>query len=184
MNDNRNGDWIQTYTGKMFWPVDPRTEEIFIEDIAHALSLLCRFGGHVRRFYSVAEHSVRVSQAVPDDCALWGLLHDATEAYLVDLPRPIKRHSSLGTEYLAIEGRLLEAVATRFGLVMPEPEYVHAADAVLLRTEQRDLMGPQTKPWECQATPLPERIEPWSPRRAEQRFLNRFYELLPEEMNG
>lgn len=86
----RSGDWIQTATGGQFWPMDPQPDEIDINDIAHALAMLCRFGGHCLRFYSVAEHSVLLSHAVPPEHALWALLHDATEGYLVDMPRPIK----------------------------------------------------------------------------------------------
>ena len=83
-------DWIQTYTGRKFHPLDPAMTDFDLRDIAHSLSLLCRFNGHCLRFYSVAEHSVRVSRILPDDLKLWGLLHDAGEAYLTDLPRPVK----------------------------------------------------------------------------------------------
>lgn len=89
MNE-RKGDWIQTYTGRQFWPLDPKPEEVCIEDIAHALSQQCRYAGHTIRFYSVAQHSVEIALRVPRAAALWGLLHDAAEAYLVDLPRPVK----------------------------------------------------------------------------------------------
>lgn len=89
--DKRRGDWMMTYSGRAFWPLDPRADEIDPLDIAHALSMLCRYGGHVRRFYSVAEHCVLMSHAVAPEHALWALLHDATEAYMVDLPRPINR---------------------------------------------------------------------------------------------
>ena len=87
----RKGDWIQTFTGRAFYVLDPRPEDVDIEDIAHALSMQCRFAGHCREFYSVAQHSVTASWLVPPEDALWGLLHDAAEAYVVDLPRPIKR---------------------------------------------------------------------------------------------
>src|SRR5579885_2784587 len=86
----RHGDWIQTYCGVAFYPLDPRPEEILIEDIAHALSMLCRFTGHVKRFYSVAQHCVYVSHRCDPKDALWGLLHDAAEAYLNDISRPVK----------------------------------------------------------------------------------------------
>ena len=83
----RKGDWMQTHSGIQFWPLDPRPEDILIEDIAHALSNQCRFAGHCCFHYSVAQHSVLVSENVPAQDAMWGLLHDAGEAYLVDLPR-------------------------------------------------------------------------------------------------
>ena len=81
----RIGDWMQTYTGERFWPLDPRIEDIHIRDISMALGKLCRYGGHTIFFYSVAEHSVLVSEYVPEEYALWGLLHDASEAYLSDI---------------------------------------------------------------------------------------------------
>src|ERR1017187_10636100 len=77
---------ITTFSGIHFWPLLPNPADIRIEDIAHALSNQCRFAGHAREFYSVAEHSVRVSQLCPPEDALWGLLHDASEAYLTDVP--------------------------------------------------------------------------------------------------
>ena len=177
----RKGDWMQTYTGRQFWPIDPRPEEIFIEDIAHALSLQCRFGGHVRVFYSVGEHSLRVSDCFQEPrLALWGLLHDAAEAYLVDLPRPIKRFSKLGAEYRLVEQRVMAAVCERFNLLpLEEPPGVKSADDYIMFWEQRDLMAPPPVPWALQPTePLPRGIlTPMSPQNAEQAFLKRFYEL-------
>ena len=82
--------FIGTFSGLRFWPLDPNPEKILIADIAHALAHQCRFGGHASKFYSVAEHSVHVSKLCLPEHALWGLLHDASEAYLVDLPRPLK----------------------------------------------------------------------------------------------
>ena len=132
----RKGDWFQTYSGRQFWPCDPKPEEIYLVDIAHALSNQCRFAGHCQRFYSVAQHSVIVSEQVPFEHAVWGLLHDAAEAYLVDLPRPIKRHSVLGREYKLLEEQLQTCIAWRFGLQnTPEiPACVHVADDRALMT--------------------------------------------------
>src|SRR4051812_6540197 len=87
----QKGDWMQTISGKAFFPLDPRPADVDIQDIAHALAFQCRFGGHVKEFYSVAEHSVRVSLICAHEDAKWGLLHDATEAYLSDIVRPVKR---------------------------------------------------------------------------------------------
>jgi hypothetical protein len=86
------GGWMQTFTGRQFFPMDPRPEEVDPTDIAHALSLLCRYNGHVDRFYSVAEHCVHLSYVVPPEHALWALLHDATEAYVGDMISPLKIH--------------------------------------------------------------------------------------------
>ena len=88
-------DWISTQSVKQFNFLNPKVEDIHILDIAHSLSQLCRFGGHADRFYSVAEHSINVATLLEQQDAnkitiLAGLLHDATEAYLGDVPRPIK----------------------------------------------------------------------------------------------
>ncbi len=174
----RVGDWIQTFTGRQFWPLDPRVDEICIEDVAHSLALQCRYAGHVEVFYSVAEHSWRVSRVCDPAVALWGLLHDAAEAYLVDLPRPIKRFSDLGAHYREIEARLMVVIAERFGLAMPEPPDVKKSDDFMLRWEARDLMKPPPVPWRESGGVVPvSRIAPMSPMVAEQAFLLRFSEL-------
>lgn len=167
-------DWIQTHSGKQFFPLRPRVRDIDIQDIAHALSLNCRFNGHCRAFYSVAEHSVRVSHAVDREHALWGLLHDAAEAYLTDLPRPVKAQMPLFSE---IEDRLLKVIIEHFGLAFPMPDAVRHADEVLLATEARDLMATPPEPWKLNAAPLIETIEPLPPVHARDLFLQRFEEL-------
>lgn len=174
MVETRARDWIQTFTGIIFWPLDPRPEEIRIEDIAHALSMQCRFGGHCKTFYSVAEHSVRVSRELPQPLRLWGLLHDAAEAYLIDLPRPLKRFSEMGRLYLEIEDRLMVTVCERFGLPLSQPPEVKRMDTRLLVTEKRDLMTVEPKPWEDTEEPLRDIIKPWMPWFAEDEFLRVF----------
>lgn len=170
-------DWIQTYTGKQFWPLEPRVEDIDILDIAHALSNLCRYGGHVEQFYSVAQHCVLVSRAVPQEHALRGLLHDASEAYLIDVPRPIKRSEGMAA-YREAEKRLEAVIYARFGLAPDEPECIKTADNQLLRTEQRDLMKPAPAAWkDYRVGALPETIIPWSPATARGMFIRRFREL-------
>jgi len=166
--------WIQTYTGKRFFPLAPEPADLDLRDVAHALSLQCRFNGHCKGFYSVAEHSVRVSRALPEQYALWGLLHDAAEAYLSDLPSPVKRQMPL---YQRAEATLLRVVASRFGLAWPMPEPVAQADLRLLATEARDLMAPPPEPWQLEAEPFGEPIEPWAPAEAERAFLARYAEL-------
>jgi hypothetical protein len=167
----RKGDWIQTFRGLQFWPLDPRPEEILIEDIAHSLSNQCRYAGHTSKFYSVAQHSVMVARIVPRQHFAWGLLHDAAEAYLVDLPRPLKRFSPLGNVYRPIEARLMMCVCERFGLPYAEPPEVKDADNVLLMTEKRDLMPHSPAKWVETSEPLPNIIMPWKPERAECEFL-------------
>lgn len=110
-NSRLRGDWIQTYSGRAFYPLAPYPQDVCIEDIAHALSQLCRFGGHCRRFYSVAEHSVLLSRVVVPEFQLWALLHDASEAYLVDVPRPIKKQLPA---YVEAERRVMAAICARF----------------------------------------------------------------------
>lgn len=84
----RRGDWMQTYTGRQFWPLDPLPEDVFIEDIAHALSMQCRYAGHVTRFYSVAEHSVLIARCAPPEAKLYALLgaSDAFEQFINNTP--------------------------------------------------------------------------------------------------
>jgi 5'-deoxynucleotidase YfbR-like HD superfamily hydrolase len=124
----------------------------------------------------VAEHSVRVSRVVPAEHALWGLLHDAGEAYLTDLPRPVKSQPEMAA-FPQWEDKLLEVIMRHFRQSWPMPESVRQADEVLLMTEARDLMAPPPAPWSIIATPLPETITPMSPREAEQAFLRRFEQL-------
>ena len=176
----RKGDWMQTFTGRQFWPIDPRPEEVSIVDIAHSLSNQCRYAGHCKSFYSVAQHSVMVSYICAPEDALWGLLHDAAEAYLVDLPRPIKRFSDLGWHYKQVEARLMQVLCLRFNLPVDEPASVSKADDVVLVTEMRDLMGMPPTQWrESLANkPLESAIIPWGPRASKNKFLRRFEELL------
>lgn len=176
----RRGDWIQTFTGRQFWPIDPRPEDVEIEDIAHALSLLCRFTGHVREFYSVAQHSVLVACLVEEqhpDLALAALLHDASEAYLVDVPRPIKPFLD---GYRIIEQAVSHVIAERFNVnpLHLDDQVVKGADRVLLRTEQRDLMPP-AHPGEDRddVAPLRHRIYPMDSELAEVLFLRHFHRL-------
>lgn len=172
----RRGDWINTYRGQQFWPLDPRPHEIHIEDIAHALSMQCRFTGHVHRFYSVAEHCVRVSERCAPSDALWGLLHDASEAYLIDVARPVKRSRPM-RGYRKAEARLMRAVCKRFALWPEEPASVKEADHRMLVTEAQALMDLHPQ-WLFPAEPYEQSIIGWMPARAEAEFLCRFKQLV------
>ncbi len=175
MRAPRNGSWIQTYTGIQFWPLDPRPDEIEIRDIAHALSLLCRFNGHCRRFYSVAEHCVHVSGIVAPETGLWGLLHDAAEAYLSDIPQPVKQHLD---RFHHAEEKMLVAVAEKFGLPADIPAEVGRADRIMLATEKLALMGQEPAPWYGLPAPLEaSKVVCHGPEEAERVFLARFEEL-------
>lgn len=177
MTQARKGDWIQTFTGKQFWPLDPRPEEIDIRDIAHALSMLCRYNGHCLHFYSVAEHSILVSKHVSAENALWGLLHDAAEGLgAADLLRPVKKNVS---GYHKIEAGLQLATAVRFNLPVDIPAEVHEIDQRMLMDEKAVMMLPAPAPWQTDLEPVGAKIEFMSPARAERAFLDRFNELYP-----
>lgn len=178
----RKGDWIQTYAGRQVWPLDPRPEDICIEDIAHALAMQCRFAGHVRCHYSVAEHSVRGLDALCPRNVLTErtfLLHDAAEAYLVDIPRPLKRDLCCAW-YGIVEAAWERCIARRFALSVLDfgDSAIKHADNVMLATEARDLMAPPPVPWIAMPEPLPGRIEPWGPQEAERMFLQEFGRLF------
>lgn len=168
--------WIQTYSGRRFNPLAPVEGAIVIQDIAHSLSMLCRFTGHCRRFYSVAQHSVLVSYLCDSKDAMHGLLHDASEAYLQDLPRPLKRSGKFDA-YKEYEHTLQTMIFKRFELDLIEPESVKKADTLLLATEARDLMSPLHSDWKQPVEPLPMKIEPLNPAEAKDLFMKRFFEL-------
>lgn len=173
---DKDAAWIQTHSGRRFCPTNPNPDAIVIQDIAHALSMQCRFSGHCKKFYSVAQHSVLVSYICDSQDALWGLMHDASEAYLVDIPRPLKQSGKLNG-YVEFERVMQEAVCRRFGLPMKEPPSVKKADTVLLATEARDLMSPLHSDWQQPVEPLPFLIEAWGPDKAKDMFMKRFFEL-------
>jgi hypothetical protein len=168
--------FIGTFSGLRFWPLDPNPEKILIEDVAHALAHQCRFGGHASKFYSVAEHSVHVSQLCRPEHALWGLLHDASEAYLVDLPRPLKLLPEFAP-YREAERRLQRAVAVRFGLPEDQPASVTEADDTMLGIEARSLLGSMLVEAIRDTRPPFEITDPLLPVEAERLFLARFKEL-------
>lgn len=169
--DTRRGDWMQTYTGRQFWPLDPRAEEIDIADIAHALSLICRYGGHAIQFYSVAEHCVLMSQAVSEPSKKWALLHDAAEAYLGDIIRPLKRHLD---GYSALEMNLMREVCHRFNLMGLTPDEVEQADNRILLDERAQNMAPTPHDWHVDGPPLGVTLRFWTPRQAEFAFIKAF----------
>lgn len=172
MDNGRRGRYITTYTGIHFWPLDPRADEVNIDDIAHSLSMQCRFNGHIGKFYSVAEHSVRVAAECEEENRLCGLLHDASEAYLCDIPTPFKKELP---DYLEYEEKVQNVVYNRFG-ILEEPADVKKIDKVMLVTEMRDLR------LNCQMPgspykPLSSIIEPWPQDFAKRAFLDCFYAL-------
>lgn len=173
---------ILTRSGNYFSFINPDNYNFEIEAIAHALSQLCRFTGHTSAFYSVAQHSVLVSQILPYNMQLAGLLHDATEAFVGDMTKPLKE---MFPEFQLIEKKIEKAICRQYGLPFPMPQEVKRADLILLATEQRDLMPHIDIQWNyLKDIPiLKNTITPWPPEMAKQRFLDRFY-MLKESIDN
>jgi uncharacterized protein len=186
--------WMQTSTGKKFFPASPQVEDVCIEDIAHALSRICRFGGHSHAHYSVSQHSVLVSRYVEDNGGtrqeiLHGLLHDASEAYLGDVVWPLKQAPQMNG-YRELEVLVENCVAMKFGLTLTMPAVVKTGDLVVLATEKRDVMGhadegsverqamAATSEWVIDKyTPLVEKIVPLEAAAAKELFMARYAEV-------
>lgn len=169
--------YLYTYTGRKFDVAAPDVREVDIRDIAHALSLLCRYGGHASKFYSVAEHSVHMSNLVPSKDALAALLHDATEAYVVDVPRGVK--NALGRAYKNLEDGVWAVIATKFDLAPNLPPSVKYYDNAILLAEKDALIHPDVPEWLVgQGFEKPEiTIKGWPPAIAEAAFMRRFKQL-------
>lgn len=191
----RNGEWMQTATGRQYWPLDPRPGEVVAEDIAHHLSMLCRFCGACTRFYSVAEHSMGVlvvataqaeregvNRARIQHLQVHALLHDAAEAYCHDLIRPIKR---CVVGYAEVEAANYEAICERFGLARMgvwARQIIKKADDAMLLAEQEAIMRPPPVPWAPAAVPsamrddarkfLADNGDGWPPEQAKGWFLS------------
>lgn len=184
MSEWERGSWMQTFTGRMFYPLAAEPGDIDPVDVAHALSQMCRYGGHTRRFYSVAEHSVLVSRWLEDAIggtlgraeAVRGLLHDAAEAYVGDMVRPLKHHMP---QYREVEDRLLGVVAERFGVEggVYSPA-VKEADNRILLDERAELLTAPPQAWgQDDLTPLGVQVVGLYPPAAERLFLDRLAEL-------
>jgi 5'-deoxynucleotidase YfbR-like HD superfamily hydrolase len=172
--------WIITHSGRQFDLVKPTAAMISPNDIAHALAHLCRFNGHTRTHYSVAQHSLLVSSLVPTKHQLVALLHDATEAYIGDMTRPLK---ALMPAYRMTEETIWQAICHRFNLDPMLPECVVRADMVALATERRDLMPHHPAKWECLRGihPMSEHITPLPAPEASMQFFSRLMELMQGE---
>ena len=165
--------WMQVLSGGTICPLNPTIEDIRIGDIAGALSKLCRFGGHCLTFYSVAEHSILIARSVSPENRLTALLHDGSEAFLNDLPRPVKLHLD---EYLRFEKKLMEVISAKFGLRWPLPLEIKAADQAILVDERRQNMALCSRDW-GEGEPLGVSLMFLKPEEAELQFIKAFYEF-------
>lgn len=169
--------YVSTFLGHRFFLTRPHIDDVAIEDIAHGLAYQCRFNGQTQEFYSVAQHSLMVMQLVPAPLRLAALLHDAAEAYLGDMVKPLK---NLFPEFSAIEARVMQIIGERFAVDLEHLDpAIKAADLIALATEKRDLMPHSTEAWANlrDIQPLPESIRPLTPLDAKSAFLDSFHLL-------
>lgn len=168
---------MNTYTGKRFDPMQMTPEDVSLRDIAHALSLLCRGGGHMKYFYTVGLHSLNcareaASRGWSDRLVLACLLHDASEAYLSDIIRPVKVHLS---NYLEIEEQIMQTILTHFHLgdLTPEENALwHQIDDEMLSQELKNLIN-----GEHEMIPVPLTSEPDFQERSHEEVEEEFYQL-------
>tara|TARA_R110000868_G_scaffold76573_2_gene220105 strand:- start:33106 stop:33744 length:639 start_codon:yes stop_codon:yes gene_type:complete len=156
-------DSIRTSTGLYVDFKNLSEDVIDIEDIAHSLSMQCRFGGHLPEFYSVAQHSVECSWRVSPENALEALLHDASEAYMLDIPKPLK---NLLPDYEKIEYNLMIVIANKYGFNYPLLKEIKTVDAEMLRVEFDSVMLKKGG------------LACWSQKSAKSAFLDRYYEIM------
>ncbi|MDA8382820.1 MAG: phosphohydrolase [Betaproteobacteria bacterium] len=168
--------YVSTYLGNRFYPTEPRIDRVAIEDIAHGLAFQCRFNGQTCQFYSVAQHSLIVASLVPPELKLAALLHDAAEAYLGDMVKPLK---NILPSFALIEDQVTQIIAAEFGLNFDPYAPIKAADLTALATEKRDLMPYSVEKWAYLEgiVPLPQAIQPLAPFEAKSAFLAEFNRL-------
>lgn len=185
--------WILTRSGLKFDLARPTADMVDAADIAHSLSMQCRFNGHTNRYYSVAQHCYLVADLVPAEHQLAALLHDATEAYVGDMVRPLKEgmrnySNQMGVEclYEETERKVWIAICQRFNLDPALPASVKHADLAALATEKRDLMPTHPESWPCLAgiEPHPAYIDPWQPSYAAIHYHHRLLQLMATTHRG
>lgn len=184
---HRKGGSILTISGNLFWPLDARASEVRIEDAAHALSMMCRFAGHLNQFYSVAQHSVLVSELIEPQtpyAQLVGLTHDVSEAYLVDIPRPIKKFLPA---YKRIESKLQLVVAEAFNINRTksktdyDSQWLKDADNKALAIEAHNFVNDPRKLWSIEAQfgyKITTKIDAWTPDEARKQFMKRYKTIM------
>lgn len=168
-----DSNWIMLGSGRPFRPFAPDPADIDIADIARALSRICRYGAQTSRFYSVAEHSCLVADFVPAGLRLAALLHDAAEAYLGDIPRPIKKHSDMAGWRIA-EERVEAAIAQRFGLPATMDPVIKDIDDRIILDEWNALMPATDLDIGVSGARLEVQFFGWDPATAEAEFLHKY----------
>lgn len=186
-NEDPKAAWVETFTGRQVFPLNPNVADIDLEDIAHGLSQICRFTGQTSEFWSVAQHSLLVDMLITADYGeadtemrLAALLHDATEAYLSDIARPLKLCMP---QYKEDEARLESVIAKRFNIAYPWPKAIKMADTVALTIEAYELMPSKGREWNFdvetlrQGRTIPKELFE-SPKVIKVEFLRRVESLL------
>lgn len=172
--------WIALLSGAQFNYNTPETSEVTIDDLASALSNICRFSGHLPRFYSVAQHLVNTSRIVPSEFAFDALMHDTAEAFTNDLPTPLKWALPIFKE---LEVKIEKAMSARFGFTYPYPKEVKQADTEMLILEKL-FVKEDNSVWPnyegIVVDHLTDKVDlaSWQPRRAKREFLERYQELI------
>lgn len=169
-------DYVSTFSGNRFYPLEARIDRVAIEDIAHGLAYQCRFNGQTRAFYSVAQHSLIVAQLVPPPLRMAALLHDAAEAYLGDMVKPLK---VLLPAFASLEERVSALIAQAFDIDFSDYAPIKRADLIALATEKRDLMPHSSERWAYLdgISALPATIVPMDPATAKAQFLDAYQQL-------
>ena len=175
--DADRGIWMQTWSGGRFYPIQPRVTEVHLSDIAWGLAHTCRFAGQCERFYSVAQHSLIMCDYAQvrygPRIALYALMHDASEAYIGDMIRPLK---VMMPDFQMIERRVWSVIAARFDLGPRIPPEIKALDNRILAAEKAAFM-PRSEVWPGMPPPLPGGLGPLSeinPETAAEVFMDRF----------
>lgn len=168
--------WIETYTGVRFSLSSPSPDDVSIEDIAHSLAYQCRYNGHIREFYSVAEHSCHIHDLLireghRDQVAFAGLMHDSTEAYVGDLPAPLK---SILPSYKVVEYSVWDAITVAFGLQLSLPQRVKELDRLMVLAERNHLKFGSDHDWGIVGEAPDIDIQCWGPQEAKNQFAIRF----------
>lgn len=181
--------YIITYTGKKFNLLEPTLEMVDFEDIAHSQAMQCRWTGHCKYHYSIAQHAVLCSFLGPQETALKRLLHDASESYLGDMNRPLKHFTDAGDAYRRVEWPIQELIYDAAGVGGPEDRSVKIADEAMLYAEMEQLLPVVDNPTRGNNNPFGNAkaanviIVEMSPRQAERMFLDRFEQLYTRRLN-